>query len=361
VLLFPRLPHPAAVQLTDSLRRMPIPEAAAAARDEHPAAIFTSTGGARATARQLQEIRVSLSDCAKGFGYPGPANDDQKGNFDAAAAAILHSKMALPAGEATKAGVWEFMCCVLLPDLVRWRFPGGPDGTSPDRFLSGRRNAFERLWWRAYLLHSPDQGGSPYSLLDQLGEDELVQILERPSIAAIRPLTKHVAVEFLRAAARYPQIARRTLIREAQKRLMRLSAFVSYDALEDEQLCDAVRAVFGEVHASITTTLRQPGQKAEEDNDDDASVADTGEQPQAVSEQQDTSLTVRSMNGLSKEGADVREVTLRFRREKETKNTVVFTEEERSGQPFVIRTLYLQKWFAGDAEAVSVTVAVEAS
>jgi len=53
------------------------------------------------------------------------------------------------------------------------------------------------------------------------------------------------------------------------------------------------------------------------------------------------------------------EATLRFIREKETKNTVRFTEEERAGQPQIIGTLYVQKWFAGNAHAVAVTISAE--
>lgn len=45
-----------------------------------------------------------------------------------------------------------------------------------------------------------------------------------------------------------------------------------------------------------------------------------------------------------------------FKREKETKHTVVFSEVSAPGQPPIVGTIYVQKWFAGDAQAVSVTV-----
>ena len=47
---------------------------------------------------------------------------------------------------------------------------------------------------------------------------------------------------------------------------------------------------------------------------------------------------------------------VKFVKEKETKKTVRFSETPEPGQPPVIGTLYLQKWFAGDAEKVSVTL-----
>lgn len=50
---------------------------------------------------------------------------------------------------------------------------------------------------------------------------------------------------------------------------------------------------------------------------------------------------------------------LEFEFEKTTKNTVRFTEKERAGEPSVIGTLYVQKWFAGDAKNLRVTIEIE--
>jgi hypothetical protein len=48
--------------------------------------------------------------------------------------------------------------------------------------------------------------------------------------------------------------------------------------------------------------------------------------------------------------------TVQFEREKETKNTVRFQEVVESGTPPVMNTLYLQKWFVGGAERITVTI-----
>ena len=45
-----------------------------------------------------------------------------------------------------------------------------------------------------------------------------------------------------------------------------------------------------------------------------------------------------------------------FKKEKETKNTVKFEEEPEEGKPAVIGTLYVQKWFVGAAESVTVNI-----
>jgi hypothetical protein len=54
---------------------------------------------------------------------------------------------------------------------------------------------------------------------------------------------------------------------------------------------------------------------------------------------------------------DTRTVT--FVREKETKNTVRFQEEPEAGQPPVVGSLYVAKWYAGDAQRLTVTIAKE--
>ena len=48
--------------------------------------------------------------------------------------------------------------------------------------------------------------------------------------------------------------------------------------------------------------------------------------------------------------------TAHFEREKETKNTVKFTEIPTEGQAPIIGTLYVQKWIAGTAAKLKVTI-----
>ncbi len=47
---------------------------------------------------------------------------------------------------------------------------------------------------------------------------------------------------------------------------------------------------------------------------------------------------------------------LKFKKLKETKNTVRFEEEAEDGQPPVIGTLYIQKWFVKDRDQVRVSI-----
>lgn len=50
------------------------------------------------------------------------------------------------------------------------------------------------------------------------------------------------------------------------------------------------------------------------------------------------------------------EKTVKFVIEKETKNTVKYNEVPGEGQPPIIGTLYVQKWFAGNATELEVIV-----
>jgi hypothetical protein len=51
--------------------------------------------------------------------------------------------------------------------------------------------------------------------------------------------------------------------------------------------------------------------------------------------------------------------SLTFKRLRETKNTVRFEEETDTGKPPVIGTIYIQKWFIGDAAEINVTITPE--
>jgi hypothetical protein len=49
-------------------------------------------------------------------------------------------------------------------------------------------------------------------------------------------------------------------------------------------------------------------------------------------------------------------VSVKFEYEKETKNSVRYKEVPDEGQAPIVGTLYVQKWFAGDAKTLEVTI-----
>lgn len=48
--------------------------------------------------------------------------------------------------------------------------------------------------------------------------------------------------------------------------------------------------------------------------------------------------------------------TIQFEIEKETKNSVRYKEVPQAGTAPIVGSLYVQKWFAGDAQNLTVTI-----
>lgn len=244
MLLYPHLPPTVARKLAEDLIVMDIDSLRVLSAISHPAAAYAPTGGNRVNDSYLREIDRYIRESADNCGYPDSVDDSRLRGFDASSGRILHEMMEISPSGASNPGVWAFMACVLWPDLVRWRFPGDTDGTSrKERFIGGRRNTFGRVWWRAYILRQPESI-HPYELLDLLGEDELVQITERPSLAGSPTLAREVCRTFLEVSGGPAPLRSRLLLRDAMKRLRRLLPMVSFDALDAQVLKSLIEEVF---------------------------------------------------------------------------------------------------------------------
>ena len=239
--LFPKLPLTVAHEMAVEAALASIRDLAAASAVDHPAMLYSPVGGVRAHEADVAQVRDELRVAARANRYPLDATETDRVAFDAQAARLLTAHMDISANEAADPRLWAFLACVVVPDIVRWRFPGnGAMGTSEERFIGkarGLRNTFGRLWWRSRLLRMPDGADDP---LERLGEDELVQITERTSIAGSPRLATQLADSFLEAVDRYPRVSRSVLMRDAMKRIRRLAAFTEFDALDDDSLRDLV-------------------------------------------------------------------------------------------------------------------------
>ena len=141
----------------------------------------------------------------------------------------------MSANEASHEEVWSYLTCCWLLDVAVWRF--GVDADER-RFIGNlNRNTFRRLWWRAEIL-------GPDIELTKLGEDVLVNIMERPTIASDRRLARTVALEFLARVHEGAADSRMQLMREAMKRLLRLTPLVAFQALTDDQMRTVVESCF---------------------------------------------------------------------------------------------------------------------
>ncbi len=236
--LVPRLEREAAHQIISRKRDMSIAELSGALPDLSAVVTYSALGSPIAR-EDLVTLRRRVVDLAREHGFPGqPAG---LAEFEGSCARVLRDAVQVTPHEASHEEVWSYLTCCWLLDVALWRFGGAAD---EKRFIGNvNRNTFRRLWWRAEIL-GPDID------LKRLGEDELANIMERPTIAGDRRLAKAIAREFLdrvdsrEVGGRSEVGERMQLMREAMKRLLRLTPFVAFSALTHDDLASLVAETF---------------------------------------------------------------------------------------------------------------------
>lgn len=253
-LLYPRLPLAVAAHLVLKQSGLNISELKQISSTHHTAVQFYETGS-KVSENDLKKLQLDVRTCAQKYGYPSHISEQDARLFDTECGKILHQNMKLHPAEASHLEIWAFLSCVLLPDVVRWRFPG--DATIVERYIGSdrglRRNTFGRLWWRSYLLYQPHLE-NPYEFFNLLHEDDLVQISERNSIAASQRLTTVFIKAFVSAVTKYNGIPRRELMRETVKRLRRQLSFIAFDLLEEKQIRNLLDTLFEQTAEAISTS-----------------------------------------------------------------------------------------------------------
>ncbi|WP_133259384.1 DUF6339 family protein [Mycobacterium colombiense] len=240
MIVLPRLAREQALQLLDEMLSADLEKISAAMPDSSSRLTYTPVGGRRVTEEELREVRAAVVDLAQRHGMPNALKDSAV--FEGRAARLLHRMLPMTPNEAAHEEVWSFLTCCWLLDVALWRFGREADRR---RFIGDvNRNAFRRLWWRSEVL------GEDVAL-EQLGEDELVNILERPTIAADRRLARAIAREFLFRVERGAADSRMKLMREAMKRFVRMTPFTSFAAMDDKQLQFIVEDTFDAAAAAI--------------------------------------------------------------------------------------------------------------
>ena len=196
-------------------------------RDGHPRLTWPAVGGARITSEQLTELRQELLAIAGDHGYP--EQPTRVPLFDARAAVVLREHLDLTPHEAAQDDAWTYLTCCWLLDITVWRWRSRTP-TDKRRFIGDvNRNTWRRLWWRAEQLH-------PHVDLRQFGEDELVNLTERPTLAANRLLLVVLAQEFLALVGEAVDVSRSHLMRESAKRLLRRMPVMDFQAIPEETL-----------------------------------------------------------------------------------------------------------------------------
>jgi hypothetical protein len=246
VILYPRLERtPELERQAASLAELSIEDCYGKRGVSHPRSVYGSTGGLRATEPHLREIASGLTEIAEKFGYPTSRKKDVA-SIDAQWGEWLHRNMLLSPHEASYDSLWHFVTVTLVPDLVVWRWRSRSGSAGMDHWVTVKhrgRNTFGRLWWRAEVLLLPDDA-NPYRLVHELGEDDHVQIMERPSLAGNCQLSRTTACEFIRLRQEKPAKRRNDLLREYQKRMLRLGAYTDFQSLDAGSTAALVKEVF---------------------------------------------------------------------------------------------------------------------
>lgn len=219
--VLPRLDRAAASALLEQHRHQPLPDVARCMPARDISLTYAAVGGRRIEEATLRELRERLLELATKHGFPDGTRAVSE--FEGSAARLVREMLEMTPHEASLEEVWSYVTCCWLLDIAFWRFGSS---ASDDRFIGHiNRNTFRRMWWRAEVL-----GADLH--LGRLGEDELVNIMERPTLFADRRVARSIAREFLLRVDRDQTGDRMRLMREATKRLLRLTPFVSFAALD---------------------------------------------------------------------------------------------------------------------------------
>lgn len=204
----------------------------------------TAPAGRTAQESDLDRFAEGVRSVAAAHGYPHDLSgrSPERVRFDRALVDHIRELAPLLPVEAAQEGVWSFLSLVVAPDVALWRWPNTKAADDYERILGYPRNAFRRLWWRAFTFHDSTVGGRLY-------EDEAVAIMERTHIGGNRRLAVMIGEMHLE---RFESSAKRTdILRDAMKRIRRVHAFTSFHALTDSELRTSVAEAFDSAEAAL--------------------------------------------------------------------------------------------------------------
>lgn len=211
-------------------------------------ALYYPLARQRAGSEELMSLRLKIVGIAEGFGFPSAVSSKSLVEFDRTVGPEIHAQMAIMPSDASSIDVWNFVNTAVVPDVVLWRY-GRFDvqnkkwNISEDRLFDMTRTTVGRLWWRVHLL-GPE-------LASRLGEDEVVNLLEKPRIGGYPLLSRAMGERLLAFAAESSTGRRMELFRDATKRLVRKMAVQSVFIMTSAEIDDFVTSLFEESAAAL--------------------------------------------------------------------------------------------------------------
>jgi hypothetical protein len=248
--LYPRFLADQAKPLYTEYTNLPLEELSRRVAFTHESAVYAATGGDRISASMLENLRDLVLGFAVQRGFPGASTRHGDAEFDLQVARTLHREAGMVPAEASSGDVWAFLALMVLPDVAYWRYYRPPG----DRILGTdlTRHVYGRLWWRAQLVHDPDDPtGDPYAALNILGEGAFDQIYARRKALGASP---HLVKAILRVCDDpeiRDELTKSSVIKDFLKRLLRLAPFMIFEALDESQLDTELRAAADEAIRAI--------------------------------------------------------------------------------------------------------------
>lgn len=231
--LFPRIPADVAVQLYNEMVSASPEALQPRASTGHPKAYFLQTGGHAVRETELQRLSNEVTGIAAKHGYPLGRARQRLAAFDADTSAYLAERWPAAPGEALRPEAWAFVSAVMLPHLVKWRFP-----TLTQERVWGPlyRNTFGRLWLRGLLFDRGPDHADRWQLLSALNEDTFVSIVERPTLSGNPSVARALAEAWVTAGKALPGVSMEALNREVAKKVLLLSEPICFDVVDSAEL-----------------------------------------------------------------------------------------------------------------------------
>lgn len=238
---YPRIPTQVAIGLLREFDGKPLSELRQASSTDHLRAFYHPNYPYQVDTETLERIRGGVELIAIKYGFPGELkSQNDAADFDRETAAFLVRWMGILPVEAAIEEVWNFFTLVLLPHVGVWRYPNKPGDYEYPRLIGKPRNVFRKLWWRAYVL-GPE-------LSAKLGEDETVNIMERPSVGGNVALARAIVRSHERIRAESEgRFASSEFLRTAMVRIRSINAVRGLTFLPDDLLQEEIDQVFNNV------------------------------------------------------------------------------------------------------------------
>lgn len=232
VILYPRLSPADVASIWESYDGLSIDELRGRSDISHRNQTFAAVGGRRVEIRELETLRQDVRQIAESFDYPNKGSRSSLSQFDAAVSIYFGENLEMPDGEAYRPQTWAFISLVVLPDIVKWRFPS----FKISRCTGGRRDCFHRLWLRAQAFDLGQASENRWVLLKNLTEDSFVSIMERPSLAGSKNICQLLGASWVKTAASLGRNRMEEINRRAIKRIRAKSTVILFDALHYDEL-----------------------------------------------------------------------------------------------------------------------------